>query len=239
MKAEVETFWWLIAASSCSWKNATGRLLPHDSSTHRLLPSPPRGPASAAGHCTNRAQDRRESAIEGGKPLSSQRLAEAVRASARKRSLTPPVTSRRQRAVIRAQSPPSSRAWSTMMQRFMTTVSPASRARAASSLVDTAELGPDRGRGGREDVVEHHRQVLAAPEDVDEVDRLGHVLHPTVDLLAEDLVLARVDRHDLVPVLLEIASDAVGVAVGLRRQADDRDALPPSAACESWSRRDW
>jgi hypothetical protein len=90
-------------------------------------------------------------------------------------------------------------------------------------FVDAGELEPEGGSLRGQRVVDDPGQLGAPPEHVDEIDAAGDVPDPPKDPLAKDLLLPRIDGHDLVAPLEEVAADAVGVAVGLGREADDRD----------------
>src|SRR5262245_53959863 len=91
------------------------------------------------------------------------------------------------------------------------------------SLVDAAELEPESGRSSGEGVVHDLGEVLAPAEYVHYVNAAWNVLDPAVHGQAQDLVLAGVDRHDLVAAVEQIAGDAVRVAMRLGRETHDRD----------------
>jgi hypothetical protein len=92
-------------------------------------------------------------------------------------------------------------------------------------LVDDAELHPDGSRPDGDGLVDVRPRGVRAAEDVDDVDlravREGG--QPRLAALAEDVLPGRVriDRDDAVAAGLQEARDAVAVAVGTGRAADD------------------
>jgi hypothetical protein len=89
-----------------------------------------------------------------------------------------------------------------------------------NALLKPEDLGGDGdGRGG------NRRNVFGAAEHIDDVDRLGNVLQAAIGFLPEDLGFIGVDREDSVTRGLQIGSDFMGGAAGVRRKTDDGDRL--------------
>jgi hypothetical protein len=95
-------------------------------------------------------------------------------------------------------------------------------------VVGNAHLEPYRLRTDGNGVVDDRVGLVAADEDVNEVDLLWDVAERCVRAFAEDFVggvNAAVDGDDVVAVLLEVGGDAVGWAVRPGIKPDDGDCL--------------
>ena len=95
------------------------------------------------------------------------------------------------------------------MQASITTVSPPAFARAAASSLAMPVCSHSAFAPIFTASSAIGRRVLRAPEDVDDVDALGHVDERRIRSLAEDLGFARVDGDDAVARLLQLLHDAV------------------------------
>src|SRR5258708_4657925 len=86
-----------------------------------------------------------------------------------------------------------------------------------------AELEPEGLRADGDRVAGDVRPRGGLGEHVDHVHRERNVLQALERRLAEDLLLLRVHRHDLVAVPLQVEADEVGRPQRIGREADDRD----------------
>ena len=91
-------------------------------------------------------------------------------------------------------------------------------------LVDNPQLQPHCRCLDPDGRLDHGRNIDRAPEDVDQVHLLRHVIQSAVRFLAKDRAGELwIDRNDPVTLTLQVSRDAVTRALGSVREAYHRD----------------
>ncbi len=88
----------------------------------------------------------------------------------------------------------------------------------SDSLLHPERFGVDSDCG-----IGYGRNVLGAAEYVDDVDRNRNVFQASIRFVAEHFGFVGIHRNDLIADRLEIGSDFMRRAMGLRGKADDGD----------------